>query len=130
MSKLDKVVLFSWLISSQRLIYQSEDLVHVKGFLIDPVLAMSVCFNSPLWGTAMAAACQVVLFCCVAPRAAMCVLNPVNPAELLLLFSVVLRGPLFLQNVMVLLENMWGRGGLVFSLLCPPLVPFLEPMIN
>lgn len=38
MSKLDKVVLFSWLISSQRLIYQSEDLVHVKGFLIDPLI--------------------------------------------------------------------------------------------
>lgn len=54
-------------------------------------------------------------------------LNPVDPAELLLLLSVVLRGPLFLQNVMVLLENM---GGLVFSLLYPPLVPFLEPVMS
>lgn len=91
------------------------------------VLAMSVCFNSPLWATAMAAACQVALFCCVAPCGAMCMLNPVNPAELLLLLSVVLRGPLFLQNVMVWLENM---GGQVFSLLHPPLVPVLEPMMN
>lgn len=39
-------------------------------------------------------------------------LNPVNPAELLLLLSVVLRGPLFLQNVMVLLENV-GVGGVL-----------------
>lgn len=77
----------------------------------------------------MAAPCQVVLFCCVAPRGAMCVLNPVNPAVLLLLLSVVLHGPLFLPNVMILLENM-GAGGLVFSLLHPPLVPFLEPMMN